>query len=63
MSEFGTSLITGDNDPWNQQEQEALTSVEDWAEKTKEMSLLFSNGHRKGSLCGCRWSNRHTHEL
>lgn len=33
MSESGASVITGDNDPWTQQEQGTLTSVEDRAEK------------------------------
>lgn len=35
MSESGASVITGDNDPWTQQEQGTLTSVEDRAEKKK----------------------------
>lgn len=60
MSESGASVITGDNDPWTQQEQGPLTSVEDRAEKTKEMLLLSSSGRRRGSLCGCGWSNRHS---
>lgn len=35
MLESGASVITGDNDPWTQQEQGTLTSVEDRAEKKK----------------------------
>lgn len=57
MSESGASVVTGDNDPWTQQEQGTLTSVEDWAEKKQRKCHLLSS---RGSLCGCGWSNRHS---
>lgn len=46
---LGHPLSTGDNDPGNQQEQEALTNADNWAEKQRKCHCYFQMAIGEGA--------------